>query len=140
MVLVIGMLMISVALCCPMQLQNYVLVLQVDRSKPHALFSILWSISLAWCWYSWGRRLSSLSNACITLTLLNSANRLRIVLSVKDDTHNLISVPGFSASFFPPSNPLWTQEWRWFKAILASVLDKLDVPRTEQLTHGHPHF
>lgn len=88
------------------QLQNYVSVLQVDRSKPRALFSIPWSISLAWCWYSWGRRLSSLLNACITLALLNCASRLRIVVSVKDDTHNLTSVPGFSASPFPPSNPL----------------------------------
>lgn len=114
--------MISVALCCPMQLQNYVSVLQVDRSKPRALFSILWSISLAWCWYSWGRRISSLLNACIILALLSSAS----CLSMKDDIHDLLSVSGISSSPFPPSDPLQTQGCHWLKAAPHSILDRLD--------------
>ena len=57
-----------------MQLQKSVSALQVDRSKSHTIFSILWSISLALCWYSWSIADSSPVNACVTLVSLNHAS------------------------------------------------------------------
>lgn len=95
-----------------MQLQKSVSALQVDGSKSHTIFSILWSISLALCWYSWSIASSDPWKCMCNSYFPEPCQQFqRILMSVKDNNnflcvliHYCIVVPGFLPTFsFPVS-------------------------------------
>lgn len=113
-----------------MQLQKFVSALQVDRSKSYTIFSILWSISLALCWYSWSTADSDPCECMCNPCFPEPCQQFQwILMSMKDNnnflwvlTHYFIVIPGCLPS--PSPSPCARSTWgcQWLKVYLENLL------------------
>lgn len=112
-----------------MQLQKSVSALQVDRNKSHTIFSILWFVSLALCWYSWNIADSDPCERMCNPCFPEPCQQFQwIPMSVKDNnflrifTHYCIVIPGFIPS--PSSSPCVLPPWgcQWLTSYLENLL------------------
>lgn len=134
-----------------MQLQKSVSALQVDGSKSHTIFSILWSISLALCWYSWSIASSDPWKCMCNPYFPEPCQQFqRILMSVKDN-NNFLCVLSIIALLFLDSyllslflSPCARSTWRcqWLTIYLENLLSGLAAAKDSvgAMRSGFYHF